>query len=150
MEDVVKVAQSLGCKRASDRQALVELFDAKFSEALKTVGKQFDFSELYTNRVRFREEILDIIGTDLSGSHPISFVVPVGDVGTTDSGRDMGTRPADVIRADGEVKLDKNGKMQCTSCHDPHSDTYYVEGRVPRFWVKPTVEEVCLACHVPR
>jgi len=66
-QDVVKVAQSLGCVRASDSQALVELFDAKFSEALKTVGKQFDFSELYTNRVRFREEILDIIGTDLSG-----------------------------------------------------------------------------------
>ena len=67
VEDVVKVAQSLGCERASDRQALVELFDAKFSEALKTVGKQFDFSELYTNRMRFREQILDVIGTDLSG-----------------------------------------------------------------------------------
>lgn len=67
MQDVIKVAQSLGCQRASDRQALVELFDAKFSEALKTVGKQFDFSELYTNRMRFREQILEIIGTDLSG-----------------------------------------------------------------------------------
>jgi len=67
VEDVIKVAQSLGCDRASDRQALVELFDAKFSEALKTVGKQFDFAELYTNRVRFREQILDVIGTDLSG-----------------------------------------------------------------------------------
>jgi len=67
VEDVIKVAQSLGCERASDRQALVELFDAKFSEALKTVGKQFDFSELYTNRMRFREQILDVIGTDLSG-----------------------------------------------------------------------------------
>ncbi|MEN6336265.1 MAG: SPFH domain-containing protein, partial [Phycisphaerales bacterium] len=66
-QDVVKVAQSLGCERASDRQALVELFDAKFSEALKTVGKQFDFSDLYTNRMRFREQILEIIGTDLSG-----------------------------------------------------------------------------------
>jgi len=66
-QDVIKVAQSLGCVRASDRQALVELFDAKFSEALKTVGKQFDFSELYTNRMRFREQILDVIGTDLSG-----------------------------------------------------------------------------------
>ncbi len=65
--DVIKVAQSLGCKRASDRQALIELFDAKFSEALKTVGKQFDFSELYTNRVKFREQILGVIGTDLSG-----------------------------------------------------------------------------------
>ncbi len=67
VDDVIKVAQSLGCERASDRQALVELFDAKFSEALKTVGKQFDFVELYTDRVRFREQILDVIGTDLSG-----------------------------------------------------------------------------------
>ena len=67
VEDVKKVAQSLGCKRASSRDALVELFDAKFSEALKTVGKQFDFAELYTNRVQFRERILEIIGTDLSG-----------------------------------------------------------------------------------
>ena len=67
VNDVMKVAQSLGCKRASDRQGLVELFDAKFSEALKTVGKQFDFSELYTNRATFRERILQIIGTDLSG-----------------------------------------------------------------------------------
>ncbi len=67
VEDVIKVAQSLGCERASDRLALIELFDAKFSEALKTVGKQFDFSELYTNRVSFREQILDVIGTDLNG-----------------------------------------------------------------------------------
>ena len=67
VEDVHKVAQSLGCARASDRQALIELFDAKFSEALKTVGKQFDFAELYTNRVQFRERILEVIGTDLSG-----------------------------------------------------------------------------------
>jgi uncharacterized membrane protein YqiK len=65
--DVVKVAQSLGCHRASSREALVELYDSKFSEALKTVGKQFDFAELYTNRVKFREQILQIIGTDLSG-----------------------------------------------------------------------------------
>ena len=67
VEDVIQVAQALGCKRASDQAALVELFDAKFSEALKTVGKQFDFSELYTNRMSFREQILQIIGTDLSG-----------------------------------------------------------------------------------
>ena len=46
--------------------------------------------------------------------------------------------------------LDGLGKMQCTSCHDPHSDRYYQPGRVPHFWVKPTVAEVCLTCHEPR
>lgn len=66
-QDTLKVAQSLGCQRASSTPALVEFFDAKFSEALKTVGKQFDFVELYTNRLRFKEEILKVIGTDLNG-----------------------------------------------------------------------------------
>ena len=61
--DVLKVAQSIGARRASDGQALVELFDAKFSEALKTVGKNFDFTELYTERERFKEEILAHLGT---------------------------------------------------------------------------------------
>ncbi len=66
-QDVLKVAQSLGCKRGSDPKALVEFFDAKFSEGLKTVGKQFDFVDLYTNREQFKEEILKVIGTDLNG-----------------------------------------------------------------------------------
>jgi uncharacterized membrane protein YqiK len=63
----MQVAQLLGCARGSDEAALVELFDAKFSEALKTVGKQFDFVDLYNSRERFKEEILKIIGTDLNG-----------------------------------------------------------------------------------
>jgi uncharacterized membrane protein YqiK len=66
-EDVLNVAQCLGCRRASDPVALVEFFDAKFSEALKTVGKKFDFVELYSNRDTFKEEILKVIGTDLNG-----------------------------------------------------------------------------------
>lgn len=66
-EDVLNVAQCLGCKRASDPVALVDFFDAKFSEALKTVGKKFDFVELYSNRDTFKEEIIKVIGTDLNG-----------------------------------------------------------------------------------
>ena len=66
-DDVVNVAQSIGAHRASDPQALEALFDAKFSEALKTVGKHFDFIELYNSREQFKQEILRIIGTDLNG-----------------------------------------------------------------------------------
>ncbi|WP_210465865.1 flotillin family protein [Rufibacter roseolus] len=66
-EDVVQVAQSIGCKRASDPGALESLFDAKFSEALKTVGKHFDFVELYQSRDDFKRQILQTIGTDLNG-----------------------------------------------------------------------------------
>ncbi len=67
--DVKKVAQFLGCKRASDQTALFQLFEPKFSEALKSVGKQFDFVELYTTREQFRDEIKKVIGTDLNGYH---------------------------------------------------------------------------------
>ncbi len=66
-DDILNVAQSLGCRRASERPALIELFDAKFSEALKTVGKHFDFVELYEERDKFKEKILRVIGTDLNG-----------------------------------------------------------------------------------
>jgi uncharacterized membrane protein YqiK len=66
-KDVLQVADSIGVRRASDPEALVELFDAKFSEALKTVGKNFDFTELYTERERFKDAILEHIGTDLNG-----------------------------------------------------------------------------------
>ncbi|RRV05989.1 hypothetical protein EGJ27_14985 [Pseudomonas sp. v388] len=66
-DDVLKVAKAIGVQRASDKAAVNELFNAKFSEALKTVGKQFDFVELFEDRVRFRDEIVNVIGQDLSG-----------------------------------------------------------------------------------
>ena len=66
-EDVVFVAQTIGSKRASNQQALEQLFDAKFSEALKTVGKQFDFVDLYNSRDDFKQKIIETIGTDLNG-----------------------------------------------------------------------------------
>jgi uncharacterized membrane protein YqiK len=66
-EDVLKVAQTVGCVRASHQETLETLFEAKFSEALKTVGKAMDFVELYQARGRFRDEIIRQIGDDLSG-----------------------------------------------------------------------------------
>ncbi|MEQ9442521.1 MAG: flotillin family protein [Cyclobacteriaceae bacterium] len=66
-EDVIHVAQSIGCDRASDPKQLEILFDAKFSEALKTVGKHFEFVELYNSRAKFKDKILEEIGTDLNG-----------------------------------------------------------------------------------
>lgn len=66
-KSILKVAQTIGCARASDPETLRQLFEAKFSEALKTVGKRFEFIELYDNREKFRKEIIDIIGDDLNG-----------------------------------------------------------------------------------
>ncbi|MFJ5926965.1 flotillin family protein [Kitasatospora sp. NPDC092948] len=67
VEDVIKVAQAIGTARASDQGAVQDFFSAKFSEALKTVGKQLDFTDLYTHRHEFRDQIIAVIGTDLNG-----------------------------------------------------------------------------------
>jgi len=66
-ESVRKVAQMLGPDRVSDMNQLRELFEAKFSEALKTAGKQMEFHELFTERIKFREQIQATIGKDLDG-----------------------------------------------------------------------------------
>ncbi|MEM8993826.1 MAG: SPFH domain-containing protein, partial [Acidobacteriota bacterium] len=63
-EDVIKVAQAIGCDRASSQQTLEELFVSKFSEALKTAGKRLPFEDLYTKRNEFRDMIIEVIGTD--------------------------------------------------------------------------------------
>lgn len=66
-QDVLKVAKAIGVDRASDKAAVNELFNAKFSEALKTVGKQIDFVKLFENRQEFRDRIIEVIGNDLNG-----------------------------------------------------------------------------------
>ncbi|MFR0355657.1 flotillin family protein [Streptomyces sediminimaris] len=69
VQDVIKVAQAVGTARASDPGTLQDLFHAKFSEALKTVGKQLDFTDLYTKREELRYKIIELIGVDLNGYH---------------------------------------------------------------------------------
>lgn len=65
--DVLKVAESIGCERASAADTLDALFSAKFSEALKTAGKQLDFEELFGEREKFKQMITEVIGRDLNG-----------------------------------------------------------------------------------
>ena len=66
-ESVRKVSQMLTPERVSDIEQLRELFEAKFSEALKTAGKQMEFHELFTERIKFRDQIQATIGKDLDG-----------------------------------------------------------------------------------
>ena len=67
VDDVLRVAQTIGCVRASQQSTLEELFSAKFSEALKTVGKNMEFEQLYTQRQDFKNNIKKVIGEDLNG-----------------------------------------------------------------------------------
>jgi uncharacterized membrane protein YqiK len=67
VEDILKVAQSIGCARAADPATLHDLFTAKFSEAIKTVIARRDFEELIARRDELKDEIISVIGRDLNG-----------------------------------------------------------------------------------
>ena len=56
------MAEAVGCERASEIELLRNLFEAKFSDALKAAGKQMDFDQLYIQRSQFREMIVKEIG----------------------------------------------------------------------------------------
>ena len=87
------------------------------------------------------------IGTDLSGSHPVSFQVTSALITTNNSKGDTPLNPLTAMKTDPDgVRLDSNNELQCTSCHDPHDDSNRASSGVP-FWRKPTYSAVCTVCH---
>ncbi|NLE40000.1 MAG: flotillin family protein [Pirellulaceae bacterium] len=107
-EDVLRVATLVGSERATQLGALQELFDALFSEALKTVGKKFDFVELYESRERFKEEMLKVIGTDLNG-----YVLVDAAIDYLEQTRVEELDPQNILDAEGIKKItDKTATQQ--------------------------------------
>ena len=78
----------------------------------------------------------DNLGTNLSGSHPFSFVYD-----STMAGKDVTLKdPTSAMSGLGDtVKhdlLDQNNEIQCASCHDPHTSA--VAGtKFLRYWYSP-------------
>jgi hypothetical protein len=86
------------------------------------------------------------LGTDLSGSHPISFVYSDTLAIQNNAAGNMPLRMPSSL-TDKQVKLDSRSKIQCTTCHDPHNDSNYAAGGVPHFYVKSSWSAVCTTCH---
>jgi predicted CXXCH cytochrome family protein len=73
------------------------------------------------------------LGTDLRRSHPVSF-------------RPAASSTVHPPRGGDKVKLDGAGRLECTSCHDPHSE--YGDPVVGKFLVKQSEgSALCLSCH---
>lgn len=66
-EDILKVAQSVGCERATDLETLHQLFEARFWEAIKAVIAKVEVEEALRAPSQLRDAVLDHIGVDLNG-----------------------------------------------------------------------------------
>jgi hypothetical protein len=85
------------------------------------------------------------IGTDLSGSHPVSFEISEALIARNNA-RDSLLNSLAAMKSDPDVQLDEHNKMQCSSCHDVHSDKHFASSGI-HFWAKPTFNDVCIVCH---
>jgi len=79
----------------------------------------------------------NVLGTDLSDDHPISFVYDGALAIQRPDLVDPGSLP-------GRIRLDSKKQVQCTSCHDPHED-----GRAKFLRMSSAYGELCLSCHRP-
>ncbi|WP_299219479.1 SPFH domain-containing protein [uncultured Aquimarina sp.] len=87
-DSILQVSSAIGCEKTFDENKMKDIFQAKFSEAIKTVAFTFEYEELHQKQTEFRDEILLLIGTDLNGysiedcvieyikQTPISFLNP--------------------------------------------------------------------------
>jgi predicted CXXCH cytochrome family protein len=80
-------------------------------------------------------------GLDLSGHHPVSFVVTSALVSTNNAKGDVPLKTVAQMRASTVIKLDPSDRVQCTSCHDSHKNPY------GSFLRAASTDSICLGCH---
>jgi len=80
-------------------------------------------------------------GTDLTGHHPVSFQVTDSLVLENNSSGDVPLKTVAEMRSGTVAYVDRDDRVQCTSCHDPHHDPY------GGFLRSPNEDDTCLACH---
>lgn len=79
-EDVLQVARVLGCSRAASREALDQMFCAKFTEAVKSAAKRLEFEELCADREQFKDHVLEVIGRGRVGGSALVGLVEAEDL----------------------------------------------------------------------
>ncbi len=85
--------------------------------------------------IRLMPEGPSKLGTDLSDDHPVSFIYDSSLAISNGELVDPSSLPP-------EVRLDGDGQLQCTACHDPHDDTN------GKFLVKSNIySDLCTTCH---
>jgi len=85
----------------------------------------------------------DVFGTNLSATHPVSFVLPLKPAGDLVSS--LTANPPSTADTTGAVCLIK-GNVECGSCHNPHVQK--IDTNTPMFLaINNSRSALCLACH---
>jgi len=85
----------------------------------------------------------DVYGTNLSATHPVSFVLPLH--AAPDLVAQLTANPPSTADTTGAVRL-INGNVECTSCHNPHVQK--IDSNTPMFLaINNSSSALCLACH---
>ncbi len=82
------------------------------------------------------------ISTDLTNSHPISFVYNTALANLDGTLKDPATATTSLGGTIATDLLDINGKVQCPSCHEVHDQTIYRFGKISN-----AGSALCLTCH---
>jgi uncharacterized membrane protein YqiK len=68
-DSVLRVANAVGCQRASDPETIRSLFDPPLTEALEANCGLMTFDEIAAGRDDFRDAVMQMMGQDHNGFH---------------------------------------------------------------------------------
>lgn len=107
-DDIKNVAKVFTPEGASDQSTLESHFLPKFSEALKTACKQFDFVELFEERAKFREAVKEVINHEMDGFKIYDVVIDKVDQTSLDAHDANNVLDSEGIRKIREITSEKN------------------------------------------
>jgi hypothetical protein len=139
------------CLSCHDGTIAVGAVKSSFDDIAMEISQCIDASGKLTNG----PGCTGYIGTDLSGGHPISIVFDSMLVARRNGNTELcQLNPPPTRQTEPYVRLypTRGGYgVQCTSCHDPHTNRSMQldksGNKWPPFWQKESYDAVCLVCH---
>ncbi len=109
------------------------------------LSRENDIAMSGTEGGRMPSSASGYVGQDLTGGHPISFIV-TDTLISTNNAKDSQLASLAEMKSDADVSFDKDDKIQCTTCHNPHDDSNYGASGI-HFYVKQSFSDTCVVCH---
>lgn len=141
-KDILLVADNLTCAGASNIQTLESHLSPKFSEALKTVIKQFEFEELYNSRKEFRDAVKELLQNDMEGFKLYDVVIDKIEQTPLEALDPQNILDVDGIRKISQITAEKNIETSQIRQHEEtETKKRTVDGETARLQLSRTLAE---------